>query len=197
MLSPLASTADLADFLNQSEPSNVGHWQAHLGAASDVFRAKTNQQIEFVEDDEVELTGTWNHQLWLPQRPVIDITALAVRLAGSTTFTAMEVTDIPFTRRGMVAYPSASWIDGSPGGYWGSPTASIQVTYSHGYEEIPSDVISTVCSMAVRGMQNPSGLQSESIGTYSYAYPVGSTGSVGLTDQESAIIARYSWKVPR
>jgi hypothetical protein len=56
------------------------------------------------------------------------------------------------------------------------------VTYTHGYDPIPEDVVLAVCQIVARHLTNPEGYQSVSIGEASTVYAIPATGYVlGLT----------------
>jgi hypothetical protein len=154
-----------------------------LEDASALFRSLASQTISLVENDAVELEGNRSTRLWLPERPVLAVTSVSIETDFSTT--SQGVTAYRITRRGLLKLRSGPW--------WGGLDSTIRVTYSHGYAEIPDDVVAVVCSMAARQLANPTGATSQTLGPRSIAYAsVGGDGStIGLTAEEQRIVRKY------
>lgn len=178
----LATMAELAELRGvRFDPTDVKALRA-LEDASGIFRSLARQSISKVEDDVVELAGTWSRRLWLPERPVLDVTALAITDSQgySTTY---ALSGVRWSRRGLLRIV---------GCHFGGPDATVHLTYSHGYEEVPDDVRSTVLKMAARQIANPEDVQSEAIGSYSVTYDPAVTGAAaGLSSQELRVIKKY------
>ena len=153
-----------------------------LDDASAFIRSYTGQTLSLVQDDEVELRGTWRSVLFLPERPVIDVTEVSVRYHGSTAFALVT----GYVQRGAMLHMS--------GGYWGGDTGAVVVTYSHGNETIPADLAAVCASIAARGMADLGGaLVSETMGPYSYTLGTNASGGpLGLTDNEARVLRRYT-----
>jgi hypothetical protein len=186
-VTPLATLEQLSERTGHAfDPTDVRALTA-LEDASAFFRSYTGQVVSLVADDEQELRGNWTRRLWLPQRPVLGMTALSMRLPGALIFTAMGVASFVAERRGLVLWP---------GGYWGGPEATVKATYSHGYAEIPPDVLDTVCSMARRDILNPTGAatsETKTIGTFTHAvtYDAAAATRAGLTGKELKVLDKY------
>lgn len=111
----------------------------------------------------------------LPQRPVVDVTEVA----------DLDGNDIEFT-----------WYHGDTLTLTGIPTNGwVDVTYEHGWEELPADIVAVVCQIVGRALGMPAdqgGYQSETIGSYSYAVgAAAAAGSTGMMNDERAALDRY------
>lgn len=71
----------------------------------------------------------------------------------------------------------------------------VRVTYDHGFDEVPDDVVAVVCNVAARALAAPpetAGLTSESITNYSVGYgAVGASGPAGIFNEERRALDRY------
>jgi hypothetical protein len=174
----LATTKQLAELLRQPhDPTNLQLLRA-LEDSSALFRALARQTISEVEADEVELEGNWTRRLWLPERPVTAVSALSI--VTDDAVEALATTSYHVSRRGLV---KLSW-----GSYWGGDDATIHVTYSHGYAEVPEDVQAVVLAIAARQVTNPEGAASEGV---SLAGASTTYRPPGLSMQEERVISRY------
>jgi hypothetical protein len=76
-----------------------------------------------------------------------------------------------------------------------SRVAHVQVTYDHGYDTVPGDIIAVVCNVANRGLgTDPSmgAVASRSITNYQETFgPVGASGATGLFSNEATVLDRY------
>lgn len=168
---------------------------ARLADATAFIRSVTGQHISAVAGDEQELAGTWSSSLWLPQRPVTNVSAVEIRRQNETVFTTVGVGSITWTRLGRLVYP---------GSWWGSENGVVKVTYDHGYDQIPEEIVAVTCSIAARAIANPAGQillsRSKTIGggTLAETYGEGAAeaaGGVGLTGFEQTVLKRYSWQM--
>jgi hypothetical protein len=166
--------------------------------ASAKIRRYTRQDFDLVADDEVVLRGPGG-EIRLPQRPVIDVTGV-VALGGQglpdVTLADWLWDNLDTVRVGegtcVINLPEVWWDDdGYPGTY--------RVTYSHGYEEVPADVVAVCCAMVLDTLTNPSmagGVTGETIGPYSYRLDQPGGGlSVSLTKAYQDELASYRLKV--
>lgn len=144
-----------------------------------------------MEDDEIELPGTWSPELWLPQRPVVTVSAVAVNalaipVGGFTWSIGGQL------YRGPLPVGNAAEADDEDPRIsgWGGPRSKVTVTYSHGFEEIPGDVVDLCLAVAARILANPDDAQSETIGEYSHTDAHAGTGAA-LTEDEKKTCARF------
>lgn len=194
-MAALASPADVEARLGRPfTPVEEARIDALLEDASAIIRAYTGQSFERVDDDVVVLRAVGG-RLTLPQRPVIEVTRVEA-VGGGEGLPDFALTDWTFDgidtiRLGdgavIINLPEAWWDeDGYPGTY--------RVTYSHGWEQVPGDVLAVVCAMATRALANPNNLRSETVGSYSVTYAVPATGDqlgLNLTRYERSTLDRY------
>jgi hypothetical protein len=171
-LQPLATLADLEERLGQP-PTNVERAAALLVDASAAVRAYTGQEVtRRVSTVRLRPVGSL---VRLSQRPVNAAPTAVVDIAGNAV--------------------SAVWDGFSTLSVSGCYTA-LDVTYDHGFAEVPGGLVAVVCSIAARALSVASdqtiGLSNETIGAYSYT--VGSaaaSGGAGMLDAERAILDAY------
>jgi hypothetical protein len=76
-----------------------------------------------------------------------------------------------------------------------SRTFAVDVTYTHGYDPVPDDVVAAVCQIAGRAYGNPSteaGITQETTGSYSYSRgSAAGSGPLGMLEDERAVAHRY------
>lgn len=177
---PLATSADLNAYLKTTVPTDQAELALRL--ASGVVRSWTGQKISFVASDIMVLEGG-GPTIVLPQRPVIvddDNPIGVVELAeyGGTTLDATE--GLTYTRfQDELRRHCGTW----------SPR--VRVTYSHGYETVPDDVVAVVLDVAAKSLTNPAGLRSVSIDDYTRTYAVETLGGSVLSDSNKVKLASY------
>jgi len=194
---PLATQADLEAALQRTlDPAQAA---MALRRASARVRKYTRQTLSLVENDTVTLPGN-GRVLWLPQRPLIvdDTHPLSVvELFGITDveYACLEKRDYSrvgtqltrgeawWTPTRLMGYP---WL--RPQGVWAQ---RVRVTYSHGYSEIPDDIVDVVLDLASMAMTNPQGLRSESIDDYSRTFAAETIGGPQLTADHREALRPY------
>lgn len=194
---PLVTQADLEDALQRSlDPAQAA---MAIRRASARVRKYCRQQFTLVENETVTLPGN-GRLLRLPQRPVVvdDTHPLSVvELFGiaDEEYTALEGRD--FTRIGTELTRGEAWWAPTrlmgwpfmrPQGIWAQ---RVRVTYSHGYAEVPDDVVDVVLDLAQMSMTNPQGLRSESIDDYSRTFAAETIGGAQLTAEHKEALREY------
>lgn len=111
--------------------------------------------------------GGW---LRLPQRPVISVDT--VRVAGAELVPAAWL--LVRDRLRLVR----------------TPYTPADVTYTHGYAEVPPDVLAVVLSAAGRVLTNPGDLRQESAGSVSVTYAAETIGA-SLAQADRDLLDRY------
>lgn len=172
---------------------------ALLADASALVRAYTRQDFQRVDHDTIVVRGQQG-EIRLPQRPVIDVTAVVAIGAGGApdipvvgwqwdgldtirTAPNSPVVNLPelWYEDDVVAYPN-----------------TYRVTYSHGAADVPSDVMAVVAAVVLRTLTAPTmagGVTGETIGPYSYRTDGTGVGTgVMLTEADRQILARYRRK---
>jgi len=194
---PLITQDDLEAALQRTlDPAQAA---MAIRRASARVRKHCRQQFTLVENDTITLPGN-GRILRLPQRPVVvDDThpLMIVELFGisSEEYTALEGRD--FTRIGTELTRGEQWWAPTrlmgwpwlrPQGIWAQ---RVRVTYSHGYTEIPDDVVDVVLDLAQMNMTNPQGLRSESIDDYSRTFASETIGGALLTAEHKQALREY------
>lgn len=134
------------------------------------------------------------YRLKLPQRPVISVDNITVKLPGG----AQSVIpgwywdgsdEVWLVNAGSIINLSEELLFILQ---WQTPVC--QVTYTHGYTLVPDDVMGVVCSMVVRVLTAPGlgGVISESVGEYSYRLSdTAAQGPMALTQAEKDTLKAY------
>lgn len=185
-LPPLATAADLQ---NAGATGTDAALELALRRASARVRRYIRQDITLVEDDTIELPGG-ERVLRLPQYPlVVDVahplTVIEVADFSGITWTAIENRD--YSRLGNEltrGYPWQApnrlmgWPWNRAQGVW---APKVQATYSHGYSEIPDDIVDVVLDLATMNLANPENLRQVSIDDYQRTFASETIGSASLT----------------
>ncbi|MGW4663184.1 hypothetical protein [Streptosporangium sandarakinum] len=177
---PLATPADLAALLQRDV--NSAHAEVALRIASGLVRSYTGQRITFTAGATYILDGG-GRTVRLPQRPVVvsddhPMTVVELEEYGTAELTLRE--HLVYTRRGDELRRRSGWF---------SPR--VQVTYSHGYTNVPDDIVAVVLDVASRSLTNPAGLRSVAIDDYTRTYATETLGAGALTDANKAALASY------
>ncbi|MEW5658351.1 hypothetical protein ABGT92_23895 [Streptomyces cinereoruber] len=143
---PFATVADLAA-VTQSELDATAADLA-LASASAIIRSWTKQTITRVDGDVVTLRVLNERELVLTQRPVVAVSQVRVNslvlqdwvLSGDRLLRTGGWRRLP----GTTTYPD-------PG--------LVEVTYTHGYEQVPDDVRAVCLDLAAMTLTNPRGLR--------------------------------------
>ena len=199
-LPPLATVADLEAAM-QKAPGSLASASAELAIrrASARVRLYTRQDITLVESETVVLGGG-DSILSLPQRPpVVDSehALTVVELPDWGGFEVELVEDRDFTRLGSELTRGYPWYNTSRYGGWpwnrtmGVWAPRVRVTYSHGYDEVPDDIVDVVLDLASLNMGNPENLRSEAIDDYSRTYAAESIGNAKLTQAHKDDLRAY------
>lgn len=169
--SPLASTADLVARLGRPLTDvEAARADALLADASAKVRRYCRQDFGKVIDDVVVVRGQ-DGELRLPQRPVLDVSKVIA--LGGNGLPDVQLIDWLWDHIDLIRLGSGNAIINLPEVWWnedGYPD-TYQVTYSHGYDTPPDEVVSVVCAMVNRTLTNPTlagGIKSETIGHYNY-----------------------------
>lgn len=163
-----------------------------LELCSGVVRRECGQTISHVAGDELTIAGTYEPELWLPQRPVTALTS--VTIDGVT----LPPSSYQWSRQGRLYRTSydREILDWRTWGAWGSSDSAVVVIYDHGYPaaDVPDDIVMIVAEMVVVRISNPEQIRSETVEDYSvsYAIPINSQPlSFGLTDAHRDVLAKF------
>lgn len=140
-----------------------------LGLASGLVRNRARQHLSLVAEESYERRGTPETRIRLPERPVTEITSVAI---NDSVIDADEyLLDGDYLERVLG---------------WETENDTITIVYSHGYASLPQ-VIQTVCLEAVcRVWVNPGNVQSEQYGSESIRYR--DVAGLLLTDAEGRAV---------
>lgn len=147
-----------------------------LEQASAAIQNYTGQRLEYVEDDEVTLYAQGEGRLFLPELPVVEVSSVEV------DGTALTSTQFSWETGGALSRGTTLW--GSAATF---PPVDVVVTYSHGYETIPSDIRLACMQLAATGFRGTEGVSSESIGTYAVSY----SDAEGTDEEALKLLDRY------
>jgi hypothetical protein len=170
----LADPAELAAWLGvpESDPKLL----AALTAASRRFRGAVRHPVTLIADDVLTLDGAGRQSILLPAAPVISVTQ--VTLDGTVLG---DGTDFEWSQDGYLRRLGG---DG-----WPDRLRCIQVTYTHGYAQIPEDIQEVVIDQARAMFRVQPGVQSVQVGGQQVTY--GAQAAVGVTAQWSAAVEKY------
>lgn len=182
---PLATESDiLARLVGTPSATDLVRLPALLTDASARVRNYTGQDIT-AGTSTVSLPIR-NGVIVLPQRPATAVAGLTDPFGGSILYGWQGTSEVI---AGSNLPDAWAW---EP---WRFSLTNVIVTYSHGYDPIPDDVIAVVCSIVLRGLgRNPieAGLTSEAIAGYSYSIGgTGAAGPLGLLADEMATLDAY------
>lgn len=201
LLPPLATADDLADYMQSAPPLATA--ERALRTASATIRRFTRQVITRVDDETILLSGG-DRVLRPPQRPLVvdeDHPLTVVELVDGSGIEVPAVEDRDFTRIGSELTRGHPWIPVGRTMGWpynrvlGVWAPRVRVTYSHGYLEVPDDIVGVCLDLAAATVSNPNRLRSESAGSVSVTYTVETFGTGSLTADHRAILATYRRRV--
>lgn len=166
-----------------------------IASASGLIRNEVKQTITLVEDDVLTMPGTTDERITLPQRPVVEIASVTLGDAP-----LVEGADWYLDRNTIVRLPRtvariAGLVDDTwPGGIgFGTPTRTLEITYTHGYEDIPLIVKSICLEAVVRVWVNPGAVIQERVGDTMTEYAPRTADARGLLllDDEHEQLRRF------
>lgn len=171
-----AVAADLALLLGQTfDETATQRAQLLLDLASGRIDNVAGQTLSQVADEAITVDGTGSDLIVLPAWPVTVISTVT-----ADAIVLVEGGDYEWSAAGLL------WrLDGT----WPAAPRSVQVTYTHGYAEVPEVIRSVALNVAAVWWANPSRKQSENIGDY--AYRVSSTPNADI-DAELERVRAFS-----
>jgi hypothetical protein len=177
-----------------------------LNMASGMVRRYTRQTITKVTDDVVTLEGNWGHVLTLPQHPVTAVSSVVFnggtmpntqwKLYQGDLFlgTGSYMPDYGGSIWGGTALWGPAGSNNGPqvaGATWQGPQSTVTVTYTHGYDEVPQDIVNEVAGMVALQLSTEVGISSEQIGGYKVQYDRAQTGGMTLNDESKSVLNFY------
>lgn len=181
-LPPFATAAELAAAMQA--PVDSAAAELALASASAVIRKWTRQTITRVADDTAILRVIDCDELVLPQRPVVSVSEVKVNslVLHDWVLSVDRLLRTGGWHRlpGTTTYPD-------PG--------LVQVTYTHGWEEIPDEVRAVCLDLASATLVNPSMLRQETIDDYSRTFASETLGAGSLSDAHKTLLGDYRRRV--
>jgi len=174
--------------------------------ASALVRRYTRQNITQTVDDTIVLPGNWDNVLALPQRPVTSVKSVLINGKAPVYQVWRSIDDTLFMGTGayqpdygvMLWGGNALWGPAgsntgpqATGATWQGPQAQITVTYTHGYDEVPGDIVNIVAGMVALAIASPVGVASEQIGGYKVGYNRSEGGSMQLQEADKQTLNYY------
>lgn len=156
-MTPFADVDDLRSWLQEPDLDAAAATLA-LAAATAHIQGATGQTISAVAGDVVVFDGIDDQWLVLPQRPVTAVSAVAVN--------GVALAPGDWTLSGSRIYRYTGWNRVLTVGGWGRTPTLISVTYDHGYDPVPDDVVGAALGIAAELASNPDGLIAEDIDDY-------------------------------
>lgn len=187
LLPSLVTVQELGAMLGQDlTAARLNQATVLLDMASDVVRGYLRQEISHTTSTITvplrrpdPLEHPYRAEVVLPQRPVVDVTAVTVD----------DVVPVRWWWRGdRVELPATLWRSGQ------HRPPLVEVTYEHGWDPVPGDIKAVVMQSAARVLVNPGQIRSEVVGGVStvYAVPVsGESLGVLLTAAERRTLNGY------
>ncbi|WP_411102446.1 mobile element protein [Streptomyces sp. cmx-4-9] len=167
---PLADPEELAIWLRV--PADNPLLLMTLRSASRRFRGAVRHEVNLVEDDVVTLDGNGRESILLPVWPTTEVSS--VLLDGEEL---VEGTDYSWSEAGVLRRLGCQ--------RWPDKLRCIEVTYSHGWAEIPTDISDAVIEQARASYRSEPGLKSKAVGGQSV------TWETGVTTQWSDAVERH------
>lgn len=161
--------------------------------AANKIRSYTRQNFDHVTTtDKVRAIG---NLVRLPQRPVVAITGVKlIDYLGNEWpvpaygFDGIDRLDLALYGT-ILNLPEAVSLEG----YW---SGTVEVTYEHGYETVPQEIIDLNAELVARIFNSPTqgavGVRAQGVGPYNVSFdPATSGGMITLTAEDRATLDRY------
>jgi len=203
----LATIDDVTAILQRElTPAEVTNATRLLGMASAVVRRYTRQTLTQVLNDSITLPGNWEQALVLPQRPVTAVHSVVINGVTLPSVSYVLNDNVLFLSTGSYSpdFGPMNWgnfglmgpagsVNGPQysGPSWQGPASRITVSYDHGYDEVPGDIVNIVAGMVAFAIASPVGVNMERVGGYQVAYSRSEGGSMALQEADKKALADY------
>lgn len=176
MPDPLATPEDLATFLRRDvDTANATFLIAMVSAA---VRAYCGWHIAGEVTEEITVNGSGAQLLALPTLHLTDVTTVTenadpVDLAGVSWSTAGYL-----------------WREGC----WTRALRGVIATITHGYEDVPLEIVAVICGVTSRAYVSPDGVVRAQTGPFSVTYSqtaFNQAGGIAFTEAERWALDRY------
>lgn len=200
---PLADSADYAQLIGVAPPGvDVDRLCV---AASGKVRAYCGWVIGPEIPEVLTVNGSGSYRQFLPTMHLTGVTSV------TDTGVALDMTQLDWAGEGWVEWTQGSWgyprIYGNPGDFTASTAypgmfsrrpRGVVAAVTHGYDEVPAEVVMLVCTMVARQAASPAGVVREQAGQrlaqYSQAAP-NVAGGLVLMRHEMGDLDTY--RIPR
>ncbi|NUM48732.1 MAG: hypothetical protein HUU38_28835 [Anaerolineales bacterium] len=190
-----ATVADVAAFLQIDIPSDDEAALRALGEATAAIRNYTRQYLSRVEDDTITLDAPHGRRLFLPELPVVSVETVIEESVALVANTDYRLDGAGLLHR----------LKGNVWNFWGTSEGlqNIEVTYTHGYDPIPDDIVVIATRAAARAYQaglkaeengGVGGLISKQLGDYSVGFSPEATSMEGTMGVSAARLLLMSEK---
>lgn len=189
----LAELADVEDRLGRDlDTSEQRRADALLRDASTVVRGYTRR--DFTLTRTVSRHRPRGDKVLLPRRPVVEVHSVKSVIGFGTheTLTVMPFWSWVAGHEILLGEPTL--IINGPTFEWSDRNVWAEVDYSHGFAEVPLDIISVVANLVVRNLTVPQGglVDMESVGPYTARYSTfTAAGPLGLGEADRSVLNRY------
>lgn len=170
----LADPEELAIWLGR--PADDPKLLAALRAATRRFRGAAGHPITLVVDEVRTLDGNGRESILLPVWPTTSVTQVLLDGEELAEHTGYSWSEAGILRR-------------MGGDHWPDRLRCLQVTYSHGWAEVPQDVAEAVIDQARTMDTVRPGVQAMTTGGQSVTF--GAQAAIGVTDQWARAVARH------
>lgn len=175
-MADFCTQADVEAFLQVTVPATKTASVARaIGEATEAIRNYCHQYIERVTDETITLDCAGGTRLFLPELPVVSVASVE---EDGVALVAGADEDYQLGQHGILHRIGQEWLSG---------IQIIEVTYTHGYDPIPDDVVAVCTRAAARAYQAGvkaaemaavPGVQAKSLGDFSVQFG-GESGSAG------------------
>lgn len=168
----IVTAAELATFRGVAPYTGTALEQAELALelAEGLVKAEIEQAVDEATSTDVELLGTGGKAFLLPELPVTEVAAVAVKATPTADAEPLDYGTDYYKdlgddgRRGLLYRLGART--------WPGPNGLVVVTYTHGYSAgtMPGALKAIVIAIAIRALANPAGLTAETVGRWTGQY---------------------------
>jgi hypothetical protein len=192
-LLPLATVADVELVFGPIDDEERAKVARLLDWASAGVRRWCRQALSRVDEDEVVVPSSGTSLIVLAERPVVEVHDVVVE-RGPGFWTA-ETGRFTWDPAGNLRR-----LDGRP---WGRRFDPVVVTYSHGYDPVPDELVGLVAAKVAGALAgthaNPDGLKSLQTGAMSETYSnnLGTATALGaavLTEEEKTALSDLGYR---
>lgn len=174
----LADPADLA--LKLGVPADDARLLLALRRAGDRFEGAIGYPVRLVTDDVEHVSGDGTDTLLLRCRPIVGQPAVKVDGVAVTDFSVGRHSGI-LRRKNRACWPD--------------DLDNVEVTYSHGWDQVPGDIQDAVLEQAETQYLTVVAYQSRSAGSESVTYSA--LAAVGVTQRWTDAVNRYAFRGDR